>query len=143
MSFDLKIFNGDLVLENADLALVTGQQKLVQDILKIALTPAGGSPLQPWYGSLINRTLVGSYLSQNVTVDTAQNQLQTAMENLQNLQKLQVASGQPVSPAEQIAFIKSIKITRNTIDPRIYQVSILVLSRAFGQVTAAFTADNL
>ena len=34
MSFDLKIINGDFVLKNGDLDIITVQQKLIQDIIK-------------------------------------------------------------------------------------------------------------
>jgi hypothetical protein len=142
MSFDLQVTNGDLVLVNGDLGTVTGSNKLVQDLLKIALTTAGANVLQPWYGSLISRTLIGSFLNSDITVSVAQNQLQNAIENLQNLQNIQVSSGQKMDPAEQIAFISNISIVRNTVDPRLYSVTINVISRAFGKVTASFTVNN-
>jgi hypothetical protein len=143
VSFDLAIQNGDLVLQNGDLAQVTGQTKLIQDLLKIALTTLGANPLQPWYGSLISRTLIGSVLASSITTSVAQTQLQTAIQNLQNLQNLQVQSGQPVTPDEQIAFIKNISITRSPVDFRLYQVVIQVLNRAFGTTSASFTANNM
>jgi hypothetical protein len=143
MSFDLQVNNGDLVLNNGDLATVTGQDKLTQDLLKIALTEAGANVLNPWYGSLITKTLIGSYISSDTIISVAQNQLQNAVQNLQSLQNIQVSSGQSVSPSEQIAFINSINIMRNTVDPRIFSVSIRVLNRAFGMVTAQFTASNM
>jgi len=143
MSFDLAILNGDLVIAaNADLGTVQGNPKLIQDILKIALTQAGANALQPWYGSLISQSLIGSYLSSDITISVAQSQLQNAIQNLQNLQNLQVQSGQTVTPDEQIAFINDISITRNPTDPRLYQVVISVLTRSFGSVSATFTANN-
>src|ERR1039458_5609818 len=38
MSFDLKLINGDLVIQNGELQTVTNSEKLIQDILKICLT---------------------------------------------------------------------------------------------------------
>jgi hypothetical protein len=142
MSFDLQVKNGDLVLNNGDLAQVSGSDKLIQDILKIALTAAGGNILQPWYGSLISRSLIGSYLQTDIIISMAQGQLQNAVQTLQNLQNLQVSSGQSVTPDEQISFIKNISITRSTVDFRTFNVSIQVLNRAFGKVNAVFTASN-
>lgn len=143
MSFDLQIVNGDLVIgANADLATVQNQPKLIQDLLKIAITQAGANPLQPWYGSLISQSLIGSYLSSDITISVAQTQLQNAIQNLQNLQNLQVQSGQTVTPDEQIAFINDISIVRNATDPRLFQVIITVLTRSFGSVSASFTANN-
>lgn len=142
MSFDLQVKNGDLVIKNSDLAVVKGINKLEQDLLKISLTEAGGNVLQPWYGSLISRTLIGSYISNDIIVSNAKNQLQNAIQNLKNLQNLQVASGQKVTPDEQISFINDISIVRSTVDPRLFQVVIKVLNRAFGKVVASFTVNN-
>lgn len=142
MSFDLKVSNGDLVIQGSDLGIVKGTNKLVQDLLKIALTASGSNVLQPWYGSLISRTLIGSFLNSDIVFAVARTQLQTAIDNLKNLQNLQVASGQKVTPDEQIAFVNDISIVRNTIDPRLFSVTIKVLDRAFGRVAATFTANN-
>ena len=139
MSFDLKVLNGDLVITNSDFAIVQGNDKLVQDLLKIALTEAGGNVLNPWYGTLISKSLIGSVLQNDILLSVAQTQLQNAVENLKKLQNMQVASGQSVSPDEQIAFIQNISITQNPFDPRLYQTTINVLSRSFGKVSATFT----
>jgi len=143
MSFDLLILDGDLVIgSNADLTTVTNEQKLVQDLLKIALTDAGSNPLQPWYGSLLSQSLIGSVLPSNVIISVAQSQLQSAIQNLQTLQQLQIQSGQTVTPAETIAAVKNVSITKNTIDPRLYQVVIQVLNKQFGTVSATFGINN-
>jgi hypothetical protein len=144
MSYDLQVLNGDLVISSgtADLAIIQGNAKLIQDLLKIAITTAGSNPLQPWYGSLVSKTLIGSFLSSDIVIATAQSQLQNAIENLQNLQNLQVQSGQTVTPDEQISFINDISITRSTVDPRLFSVIITVLSKSYGKVAAAFTANN-
>lgn len=142
MSFDILISNGDLVIKNGDIATVSGQNKLIQDILKIALTTAGSNVLQPWYGSLISKTLIGSYLSNDIIISVAKSQLQNALDTLKNLQNIQAASGQRVSPSEQISFITNLSIVRNTIDPRLFTVVISVLDRSFGKVSASFNVNN-
>lgn len=139
MSFDLKIVNGDFVVENSDLSVVKGNDKLSQDVLKIALTAAGANPLHPWYGSLVNKTLIGSYLDSDIVFSVARTQLQNALDNLKNLQNLQVSRGQKVSPTEQIAFISDISITRNQVDPRLIYVVVRILDRAFGKVAVSFS----
>lgn len=140
MSFDLKIINGDFVLNNGDLDIITGKDKLIQDILKICLTTPNSSIYNPWYGSFISKTLIGSVLDTNITIDMAKSQLQNALENLKKLQQLQLANSfQYVSPDEHIAGIKEIGITRNNIDPRLFSVTIKVLNRSFKQVSANFT----
>lgn len=139
MSYDLAIKNGDLVLgNNGDLQIVTNTEKLIQDILKICLTNAGSDPMNPWYGSFISRTLIGSVLDTTITVQVAQTQLQNALENLKSLQAAQVKSFQKVSPAEQISAILNISIVRNAVDPRIFTVQIKVLSKALVPVSTSF-----
>ena len=143
MSFDLQILNGDFVLSNGDLSIIRNNDKLVQDLLKIALTTIGSNPLQPWYGSMISRTLIGSAMTDDITVAAAQSQLQTAIETLKSLQAIQVSQGVSVTPGEQIAAIQSVQINRNTIDPRFFTVLIRVLDRTFGSVGASFNASTV
>jgi phage baseplate assembly protein W len=143
LSFDLQILNGDLVLDNGDLSVIRNNDKLIQDLLKIAQTTLGSNPLQPWYGSMISRTLIGSVLSTDITISSAQSQLQTAVETLKSLQAIQIQQGQKVSPGEQIAAISKISITRNTVDPRIFSVVIRVLDKSFGGVAATFNASTV
>jgi phage baseplate assembly protein W len=140
LSFDLQVLNGDLVISNStgDLAIVQDTAKLEQDIIKILLTPVGGNTLNPWYGSLINKTIIGSVLSPQLQLSMAQSQIQSALENFQKLQGIQVQSGQPVSPAEQLASISQISITQSTIDPRAINIFVAVLNKAFGQVPVSF-----
>lgn len=143
MSLDLKITNGDFVLKNGALETLTGQSKLIQDILKICLTPAGANIFQPWYGSHINKTLIGSVLDVGITMDIAQNQLTNAIENLKQLQQLQASNSlQQITPDEHIAGITNINIERDKVDPRIFSVSVKVLSKAFKQATVSFPVSN-
>jgi hypothetical protein len=143
MSFDLRLENGDLVIDSGDIATVSGTEKLLQDLTKIAITQAGANPLQPWYGSFISRTLIGSPLPTNITVQMAQTQLQTAIENLMNLQKAQIKSFQPVSPEELIASIVDISVDRNILNPTEFDVSIKVLSKSFRLVSTSFTVSTI
>ena len=143
MSFDLKIVSGDLVLDQGDLRVVRDSEKLIQDLLKIALTSAGSNPLQPWYGSFISRTLIGSPLTTSIIVQVAQSQLQNAIENLRTLQQSQVKSFQNITPDEQINSILDISINRNQNDPRVFDVRIKVLSKGFKPITTAFTVNTI
>lgn len=143
MSFDLKVINGDLVLKNGDLDVVTGQNKLIQDIMKICLTTAGANINQPWYGSFVSRTLIGSALDTGITNDIAKNQLTNAIDNLKKLQQLQLSSSlQSVSPDEHIAGITEIRVNRNQIDPRLFEVMVKVLTKSFRQTTVNFALNN-
>lgn len=140
MSFDLRIVNGDFVVKNGDLDTITGQTKLIQDILKICLTKAGASIYNPWYGSFVYQALIGSAFDTDITSSIAKNQLQNSIENLKKLQQLQLSESlQSITPDEHIAGINEISITRNQIDLRLFEVSVRVTNRAFKKTTVNFT----
>lgn len=143
MSFDLKIKNGDLFINNGVLQTVVDSEKLIQDILKICLTTAGTNPLHPWYGSFISRTIVGNPLHSSVLVQIAKSQLNTALDNLKNLQTQQVKSFQRVSADEQIHHIQDISIIRNQIDPRLFDVQIIAKTKGTKPITTAFRVSTI
>jgi hypothetical protein len=143
MSFDLKIKNGDLVINRGDFQTIVDSEKLIQDILKIALTTAGSNPRHPWYGSYVSRSLIGSGLSTDIIFQYGQTQLQNALEILKSLQDAQVKQFQRVSPDEQINSILDISINRNTRDPRLFDVIIKVVSKGFKPVTTVFRVSTI
>lgn len=143
MSYDIKVISGDLVLQNGDFRLVYDSEKLIQSILKICLTPAGSNPLQPWYGSFINRSLIGSSLSSSITVQIAQSQLQNALQNLMTLQQQQVKSFQTVSPDEQLNSISGISITRSASNLTQYNVVVSVMNKGYKPITTSFTVSTI
>lgn len=143
MSFDLKIISGDLVLSDGALRTVVDSEKLIQDILKLALTEASSNPIHPWYGSFISRTLIGNPNYTNVLVQIAKSQLSTALQNLKDLQDLQVKSFQRVSADEQIAAISDISIVQSEIDPREFDVVIIALTKGLKPITTEFTVSTI
>jgi hypothetical protein len=143
MSFDLKIVNGDLVVNQGALQTVKDSEKLIQDILKICLTDVGSNPLHPSYGSFLSRSVVGNPLQTNVIVQIATSQLNTCLTNLQYLQQLQLKSFQKVSADEQIAAVTGISVLRSAFDPRLFNVKISCLTKGFQPVTTAFTISTI
>lgn len=143
MSYDLKITNGDLVIANGALKTVVDSEKLIQDILKLALTTTGSNPIHPWYGSFISRTLVGNPNYSSVLVQIAKSQLTTALQNLKDLQDLQIKSFQRISADEQIAAISDISIVRSQIDPREFDVVIRAITKGLKPITTAFTVSTI
>lgn len=143
MSFDLKITNGDLVINNGLLATVVDSEKLIQDVLKICLTTAGSNPIHPWYGSFISRTIVGNPLYNSVLVQISKSQLNTTLENLKSLQDLQVKTLQNVSADEQISAILDISVIRSPVDPRLFNIQISVLTKGLKPITTAFTVSTI
>lgn len=143
MSFDLKLVNGDLKIgSNADLATVQDGEKLTQDILKIVTTDLGANVRFPWYGCPISQSMIGRAFDQLFIKTQFTNQLRFAVNNLQKLQAEQLKSDQYVTPMEHIASIQNLLIDRNTIDPRFFNIDLVVLSKAFRRVEARFVAET-
>ena len=143
MSFDLKIVNGDLVVNQGALQTVKDSEKLIQDILKICLTDVGSNPLHPSYGSFLSRSVVGSPMQTSVIVQIATSQINTCLTNLQYLQQLQLKSFQKVSADEQIAAVTGISVLRSAFDPRLFTVKISCLTKGFQPITTAFTISTI
>jgi hypothetical protein len=143
MSFDLKIVNGDLVVNQGALKTVTDSEKLIQDILKICLTDVGSNPLHPSYGSFLSRSVIGNALQTNVVVQIAKSQINSCLINLQTLQQLQVKSFQRVTADEQLAAITGISVVRSQFDPRLFNVKISCMTKGFQPITTAFTVSTI
>lgn len=143
MSFDLKIINGDLVINQSALQTVEDSEKLIQDILKICLTDVGGNPLHPSYGSFLSRSVIGSPQQTQVIVQIAKSQLNTCLTNLQHLQTLQIKSQQKLSADEQLAAVTGISVLRSAFDPRLFNVKISCVTKGFKQVTTAFNISTI
>ena len=143
MSFDLKIINGDLVIQNGDLRTVTDSEKLIQDILKICLTNVGSNPAQPGYGSFLSRTIIGNPMYTSTIVQIAKAQLNTCLTNLQTLQQKQVRSRQRMTADEQLAAITDILVVRNTLDPRLFNVTVKGLTKGFKPISTAFQVSTI
>jgi hypothetical protein len=143
MSFDLKIINGDLVINQGDLQTVKDSEKLIQDILKICLTDVGSNPLHPSYGSYLSRSVIGNPQSTSVIVQVATSQLNTCLTNLQYLQQLQIKSFQKVSADEQLAAILGISVVRSSFDPRLFNVKVKCITKGFQPVSTAFSISTI
>ncbi len=143
MSFDLKIINNDLVINNGELQTVVDSEKLIQDILKICLTDVGSNPINPSYGSFLSRSVVGNSANTSVIIQIAKSQLNTCLSNLQYLQQKQVKSFQKVSADEQLAAILDISVVRSTLDLRLFNVKIKGITKGFQPITTAFTLNTI
>lgn len=130
MSFDLKINQGDLTLgQDGDLEQVTELDKLVQDVLKILMTPLGANVFFPWYGSPLSETTIGQVLDKTFVNSVVMQIIRSNLETLQKLQKQQSMGGQRVSADELLAAIQEIKINRNTVDLTYWTILVRVLTK--------------
>lgn len=141
MSFDIKMKAGDISIKNGQVEKVEFTEKLIQDILKMALTDAGSNIMVPWYGSTVSKTLIGSTLDHEIVVQIAESQIQNCIENIKKMQQIQMSSGQNMSPEEQISAILEVSVERGVNDPRRYDVFISVLTKALTRVTTKFTVS--
>jgi len=138
MSFELKLTNGDLTIgTNGDLETVTNTDKLIQDILKMLLTPVGTNVFFPWYGSLLTSAMVGSPMEDEFIVTAATMQITNALQTLQALQRDQMSS-QRVTASELLAAIKEVNVERNSIDPTYYSIAVRVLTKDLKTAVATF-----
>lgn len=143
MSFDLKIINGDLVINSGSLQTVIDSQKLIQDILKILLTDVGADPLQPAYGSFLSRTVIGTAITNGAIVQIAKSQINTCLTNLRQLRQKQVKSMQKVSADEQLAAITGISVIRSVFDPRLFNIKVSCLTKGFQTISPSFTVSTI
>lgn len=135
MSFDFRITNGDITIgSDGDLQKIENTAKLIQDILLIITTPIGSNQFYPWYGSPISKSMIGQAFDMEFSSTVASSQVQNALEILQKLQQEQ-ARQQRVTPFEQLAAVKQVKIERNNIDPRFFLLIVEVLTKALTETS--------
>ena len=135
MSFDLKILKGDIVIDKtSSISTVSGNEKLRQDIIKILLTKLGENKFHPSYGSKIGLIEIG-YVPDAELLDL---DLKLAAEEsivkLMLLQRQQEAF-QFISPDEKILNINDISVTRDKIDPRMYNIFISVITQKLSTIS--------
>ena len=139
MSFDLKIINGDLsISKSGNLNVVSTNNKIKQDILKILLTGQGENKFHPSYGSLVGNLELGGitdaiYVSRNIEKSVAD-----AINKLITLQRYQ-ARYQYISPSETIVSVKSVEAYRDKADPRMWSVFASVITQELNEVSESLT----
>jgi hypothetical protein len=139
MSFDLKLEGGDLKLaRDKDFEKVENNNKLLQDLLKIIITPLKANKAFPWYGSGVNGAIIGENFDLDFATSAAASQVRNSVENLQKMQ-LSQAQTQVLSPAESIVAIKDVYINTNSSDLRVVEIKVSVLTAALTVVEASFS----
>lgn len=143
MSFDLMISNSDLVVSQGLLQTVVDTDLLAQSILKMCLTTAGSNVFHPAYGSFLSRSMIGNPQYTGAIVQIAKSQINTCLQNIMTLQKIQLQNLQQLSADEQLGAILGISVVRNTIDARLFSISISVSTKGFKNITPSFTVNTL
>lgn len=139
MSFDLRVNQGDLVIgADGDLSKVEDLEKLIQDVLKILMTPIGANVFFTWYGSLLAGSMIGQVMDATFRRSAVEQQIRSNLETLQRMQKQQAANGQRVTPGELLAAIQSVQVHRNVVDPTYYTIAVRILTKGFQSATTTF-----
>ena len=139
MSFDLKIKNGDISLnKDGSVTAVVGNNKLRQDILKILLTDLGSNRYHKIYGSYIGRLNIGDISDNKLISLDLERSARNAIKNLMALQRFQ-SKKQALSPGEIIVDINNISVERDTLDPRLYNVTVSVMTREITDFTTSLS----
>jgi phage gp46-like protein len=138
MSFDLKLQNGDLVIDKGDLKTVIDNEKLIQDVLKILITDAGANPSHPWYGSTLSKNIIGSSLSADIIKAFSESQIENSLQTLKKMQELQAKAFQKLSAAEQLASILKVSVQQNPTDLRAFRIDISILTKDLKKTNVSF-----
>ena len=139
MSFDLKIKNGDIVLDGSGVpSIISGNQKIRQDIVKILLTNFGDNKFHVRYGSDVGALKIGSVSDINIIEMDIKRSTEDAIRYLMSLQRSQ-SRAQFLSSSEVILDISSITTERDSDDPRLYNIMISILTQKLDIIEEVIT----
>lgn len=134
MSFDLSIKNGDIqIARDGSIETVSGNAKLKQDIVKILLTDLGDNKFHSKYGSKIGALQIGHYADNTLMSLDIESSARNALQNLMALQRAQ-SRRQALTPGEIIVDILGVNVTRDSADPRMYNIFVSVLTQELTEV---------
>lgn len=139
MSFDLQIQNGDISLESdGTISIVSGNDKIRQDVIKIILTKFGENRFHANYGSNVGYLQIGQATDQSIMELDIQQSVESSIRYLIALQREQ-SRRQLLSSSEVIIDVKNVGVERNEDDPRLYNIFISILTQRLETITEAVT----
>ena len=139
MSFDLKIENGDISIgQDGTVKIVSDNSKLRQDIIKILLTPLHENKFHQEYGNEIGSLKIGQIIDRELLELDIRASVEISIRKLMSLQREQ-SKRQYVSPGEVIADILDISASRDINDPRLYIISVSILTQKLTTITESVT----
>ena len=137
MSFDLKIRNGDIFYKAGAVGTVKDEDKLVQSLIKLLLTPVRTASLRPDYGTALGGIL-GSVMPDYIYLTKIQESITSAIKYMIMQQRAQ-SLYQYVSPGEQIRELLQVRVERNPSDTRQIEVRIAVRAGSGNVIERVFT----
>lgn len=139
MSFDLRLRDGDVQIgSSGDLDRIIDTEKLAQDVLKILHTRLGDDPFNPSIGSLLTENDIGTIPDVDVITVKAEEAIFNSITQLQQQQSRQ-ETFQTVTDAEKVVDIEAVEVERDSVDPRQYNVTVIVLSGALTPIKLEFS----
>jgi len=138
VSFDLRIENGDISFQNGQIETVTNEDKLVQSLVRILLTPLGEVTLRPYYGTNLGGIITRPLLPDFIFITKIEDSVKEALEFLMQQQSIQ-SRYQYVSPGEEIREILSVMAERSPSDPRQINVGVAIRAGSGDVVAKTFT----
>jgi phage baseplate assembly protein W len=134
MSYDLKIINGDLLLDDdGEISIIFGNEKIFQEIKKILLTDIGENKFHPYYGSRAGFLQVGSIADESFVASEIERSVKESLTNLIRLKDYQ-SSYQTLNPSEVILTIDEVAVERDNLDPRMWSIFISITTQALDTV---------
>ena len=139
MSFDLKLTYGDISLgPDGSVNIISGNNKIRQDIKKIILTKLGDNKYFPKYGSALGSYSIGGMADKELMELNLKQSISSALQLLISLQREQ-SKRQILSPTEIIMQINEIKAERDQVDPRLYNIYISVTTQSLEKLEEIVT----
>lgn len=139
MSFDLRLVNGDLVVESqGSLKEARDEVKLVQDILKVLFTATGDNAVHPWYGTPLLSRVVGAAWDDEILQSEISSAIQYGLNNIKTLQQLQQRDNQFLTPRELLASIADIQAKFDPVDKRKLAIKVDVVARSNELISETF-----
>ena len=117
MSFDARLQSGDLVISD-DIEIIEDTDKLIQDSIKLLLTPLGGWFADPNYGTKLSIDLIGQAVPSWIGAQNTESMIRAAFQYYKAIQSSQIESGQLLSDAERLFKVAQVEVFRDDTDPR-------------------------
>jgi len=140
MSYDARLQTGDLVISD-DIEIIEDTDKLIQDSIKLLLTPLGGWFADQGYGTKLSIDLIGQAVPSWIAAQQTESFIASAFEYYKRIQNAQVESGQVLSDAERLFRVANIDIARDSSDPRQFNVSLTLVPYNGEVITHKFRFD--
>jgi hypothetical protein len=139
VSFDLKITKGDISIGAGGIInTVSDNNKLRQDIIKILLTKLGENKFHPSYGSDVGAIQIGHIPDKSLLELDLTSSAESSIRRLITLQRGQ-SRRQFLTPGETIVSILDVSVSRDEVDPRLYNIFISVQTQRLTSLTETIT----